>query len=214
MNRADPLSEIEREQLRLSLERGCPRDRLLIELGLQTGLRTSELLSLQLGQVWDGHEPLTHLRIQRRNLKGGHGRNARVVKSRVIPLSTRARRTIAQCCPALGHDLAAPLFSSREGAGRSISRRQVARLIREACLRAGLSPHKIWSGHSLRRSFAKSIFAEHGIEITRAALGHSSISTTQIYVAAGEAEVHAAILSLGADPIHDGELRPQLASVG
>lgn len=201
MNRADSLTAIEEELLLRHLETVGPRDRLVCELGLQTGLRCTELLSLRVGEVWSGTAPLSQVRIQRRRLKGGKGVHARSVRGRVIPLNARAREAIAgffACAPAcVQHPPEAALFAGGPGGREALTRQQFSRIVRRMCLAAGLSPHKVWSSHSLRRTFAKAIATRRGVEVARACLGHRHLTTTQLYVAASEEEAHAAILELG-----------------
>lgn len=78
-----------------------------------------------------------------------------------------------------------------------MTRRHASRLVRAVFLAAGLSAHKVWAGHSLRRRFVRRIYDAHGINAARAAVGHRWINTTQIYLGLDEEVAHAAILELG-----------------
>jgi integrase len=51
------------------------RDRLLLILGCATGYRIQELLSLTVGQVWDGADVVREITVARKDLKGGRGKN-------------------------------------------------------------------------------------------------------------------------------------------
>jgi site-specific recombinase XerD len=178
---------------------GAPRDRLLCVLGFETGLRISELLGLRVGDVWQGGAPVRVLRVTRNRLKSGRGEQARSVRSRAVPLNSRAR------CALLEHfgltaitNKDAPLFPSREGDGRAITRRQATRIIRKIFLIAGCEPAGVWAGHSLRRRFVRRVFDATGdINVTREAVGHRYIATTQLYLGLVEEEAHAAILMIG-----------------
>jgi site-specific recombinase XerD len=201
MNRCDCPTEWEEELLRTRLLAESPRDRLLLVLGLETGLRTSELLGLKVGQVWAGSRPATILRVSRRDLKGGRGVGARSVSGRALPLNARARETLIDFfAHTSGRDPGDWLFTGRKGGNRPITRRQAARLIRGVCLRAGLDPHKVWAGHSLRRRFVRRLYDTHGINVARQAVGHRWIATTQIYLGLEEEAAQAAILELAAAP--------------
>ena len=50
------------------------RDRLLLILGCATGYRIQELLSLTVGQVWDGADVVREITVARKDLKGGRGK--------------------------------------------------------------------------------------------------------------------------------------------
>lgn len=194
MNRCDCPNELEEEALR----RAQPRERLLVELGMETGLRISELLSLTVRDVWDGQKPVAMVRLSRRHLKGGRGVRARPVRSRAIPLNAPAREAIAHSFAGERRQPQEPLFISRKsGCTHPMTRRHASRLIRHVFLAAGLPRHKVWAGHSLRRRFVRRIYEAHGINIARAAVGHRWINTTQIYLGLDEEEAQAAILSLG-----------------
>ena len=200
MNRCDCPSELDEARVQPVLVAGAPRDRLLCVLGFETGLRISELLGLRLGDIWQGGAPSVRvLRVTRNRLKSGRGERACSVRSRAVPLNSRARLTLLEH---FGRQVAppkdAPLFPSREGGGRAITRRQATRIIRKIFLTAGCDTAGVWAGHSLRRRFVRRIFdATRDINITREAVGHRYIATTQLYLGLVEEEAHAAILAIG-----------------
>ena len=203
MNRCDVPTELDEERLRVVLSTCPPRDRLLVELGFETGLRLSELLSLKVEEVWRDGEPARVLRIGRPRLKGGKGRGRRKVAARVIPLNERARVAIAETsdCPLPERpfeEMEGWLFPSREGRC-PLSRRQATRIIRALFLAASCSPDRVWAGHSLRKRYVTRIYQATGdINVARAAVGHRYITTTQAYLGLGEGEVEAAVLRIGA----------------
>lgn len=202
MLRADTPTDLDWERLCLHLPQCQPRDRALVELGVQTGLRLSELLRLKVQDVWKNGAPLPILRVSRRNLKGGRGVRARSVSSRTIPINARAREALGAHL-GRGEQLpAAPLFPSRNAAGTvPLCRRQAIRIIRKIFLDAGLDPHRVWSGHSLRKRFVRGIFDQTGnINIARQAVGHRWITTTQLYLGLEEEEAYVAIQRLGEAP--------------
>lgn len=202
MLRCDCPTEVDEARLRAYLPRCRVRDALLIELGFETGLRISELLSLKVGDVWKAGAPLGLLKVPRRRLKGGRGIRADLVRGRVIPLNERARAAIGAALSARqGAAECDALFPSRQGGGRALTRRQGSRIIRGIFRRAGLDPTRIWGGHSMRRRFVRRIYeATRDIELTRVAIGHRWVSTTQGYLAFGEEDAAEAILRIGAIP--------------
>ena len=145
------------------------RDRALFELAYSCGLRADELIRLDLGDLEFESETL---RV--------HGKGA---KTRIVPVGEPAqravRRYLERARPALASERDEPaLFLSRRGRRLSTSdvRRRLQRWVREAAVAGQISPHV------LRHSFATHLL-EGGADLRsiQELLGHSSISTTQVY---------------------------------
>jgi site-specific recombinase XerD len=202
MSARTPLTPFEEAAVLGVLSRFNPRDRLLVLMGLRTGLRVTELLSLTVGQVWHGGAPRTEIVIPRRCVKFGRGVRARTVRSRVLVVGNSVRSAVADL---LGPDAAAgtldveaPLFRSRVKGGR-LQRWRANRIVKGIIQAAGCRPDATWGTHSLRKSFARSVHKAAGgdIMITMAALGHAKIDTTQRYLAEDIDTVHRIVLALG-----------------
>jgi site-specific recombinase XerD len=163
------------EQVRSLLERipaRTPlelRDRAMLELAYSCGLRCEEIVNLDLGALDYESEQVRVLG------KGG--------RERLLPVGEPARRALERYEARGRHVLATDpaekaLFLSKNG--RRLSNSDVTRRlglwVREAALAGGVSPH------SLRHSFATHLL-EGGADLRtiQELLGHSSISTTQIY---------------------------------
>ena len=167
------LAEGEIEALLATPDVGTPdglRDRAMLELMYAAGLRVSELVNL----------PATALNLRQGVLrvtgKGG--------KERLVPLGEEAQhwleRYLAQARPRLaGQRALAPLFINASGAAPT--RQQFWQLVKRHAGAAGIDPGKI-SPHGLRHSFATHLL-NHGADLRalQLLLGHSSLSTTQIY---------------------------------
>lgn len=146
------------------------RDRAILEALYSTGLRVSELISLNLSQIGNSGE----LRV-----RGKRG------KERIVFLGRPAMEALEDYLR-LGRSALAnadekgdgPVFINRRG-GR-LTDRSVRRILHKyimlSCARHGLSPH------SLRHTFATHLL-EGGadLRIIQELLGHSSLSTTQVY---------------------------------
>ncbi|MFY2763293.1 site-specific tyrosine recombinase XerD [Arenimonas sp. MALMAid1274] len=167
------LSESQVEALILASPVDTPsgmRDRAMVELMYATGLRVSELVNL----------PATAL-----NLRQGVVRvMGKGSKERLVPLGDEAQHWLetylAQARPALaGGRAAAPLFLGRGGA--ALSRQQFWNVVKRLAVLAGIDPARV-SPHGLRHSFATHLL-NHGADLRalQMLLGHSSLSTTQIY---------------------------------
>jgi site-specific recombinase XerD len=133
------------------------RNRALIELVYSAGLRSAEAVGLDLGDV-DFEQELVHVR---------HGKGG---KDRVIPLGEEAAMWVARYVrdarPSLARGANDALFLSVTG-----KRLDTSTLRR-------LAPHP----HRLRHAFATHLL-EGGADLRtiQELLGHSSLSTTQIY---------------------------------
>jgi len=146
------------------------RDRAMIELMYATGLRVSELVGITAAQV--------NLRqgVLRVLGKGG--------KERLVPLGDEAahwlQRYVADARPVLlkGARSDALFVSNRRTA---MTRQMFWTLVKKHALAAGIAPARI-SPHVLRHSFATHLL-NHGADLRalQLMLGHSSLSTTQIY---------------------------------
>ena len=145
------------------------RDRALLELLYACGLRVSELCSLALRDVrTDGG-------FARCFGKGG--------KERLVPMGFGAihavERYIAVRPEFLRRGDSEALFLTR--LGRPFTRMGVFKLIKERAAACGIDPRKI-SPHVMRHCFASHLLG-HGADIRaiQEMLGHSDISTTQVY---------------------------------
>jgi len=146
------------------------RDRCMLELMYSSGLRVSELVGLQLNQV------NSRLGLVRLIGKGS--------KERVVPVGEEAlhwlQRYLRQARPALQSSSAVSdaLFLSSRGSG--ITRQAFWQNIKKHLLHAGVKT--AFSPHSLRHAFATHLL-NHGADLrtVQMLLGHSSLSTTQIY---------------------------------
>ncbi len=146
------------------------RDAAILELLYGGGLRVSELAGLRTSDLDRG------ARLVRVMGKGS--------KERLVPMGEEAQhwleRYLAEGRPALaGKRNLVPLFL--DGKGETVSRQQVWVLVKQLAARAGIDPSKV-SPHGLRHSFATHLL-NHGADLRalQMLLGHSSLSTTQIY---------------------------------
>lgn len=135
----------------------------LIELLYGSGLRASELVSLPRKSVMMDR-PFLIVRG-----KGG--------KERLVPISDRARSAVNRWISFVDAD-DKYLFPSRTG---HLTRIRLFQIIKDLAVKADINPTKI-SPHVLRHAFATHLL-EGGADLRalQTLLGHSDISTTQIY---------------------------------
>jgi site-specific recombinase XerD len=156
------------------------RDRALFEIAYACGLRAEELVNLDAASIdFDAEQ----LRVE------GKGS-----KTRIVPAGEPALRALARYLerarPALAAGDGEPaLFLSKSGRRLSTSdvRRRLRVWARQAAVQGGISPH------ALRHSFATHLL-EGGADLRaiQELLGHTSISTTQIYTRVESARLKSA----------------------
>lgn len=171
-NLPDSLSEQDVELLLNAPDTQTPlglRDRTMFEVLYATGLRVSELVTLKVTQV------SMDMGVVRVMGKGS--------KERLVPLGEEAldwlRRYLAEGRPVLlAGKVADALFVTARGEG--MTRQMFWYLIKKHAQAGGL--HKPMSPHTLRHAFATHLL-NHGadLRVVQMLLGHSDISTTQIY---------------------------------
>lgn len=188
------------ERSRLLAAMPNPRDRLLVVLGLNTGFRVSELLSLRWHQLWGEGQPLAYVEIARRNLKGGRSARRKKVLSRRLPINATAAAAIREYAFAVSGsgcpDPEAWVFASRKRARGVITRRQAHTILARAAVRAGLK-EKV-APHGLRRAFGIDAYEmSKDVLLVRDLLGHRSVLTTEAYLRRGEDRMHAVVHQLG-----------------
>ena len=148
------------------------RESAILELLYGTGARISEVVSLNVGDVikFDGGE-VSSLRLTG---KGG--------KTRVVPVGRYAREALDQYLvrvrPGLVSKDREALFLNDRG-GR-LSRQSMWTIVSQTAKRANISVDV--SPHSLRHSYATHLLdGGADVRVVQELLGHSSVTTTQIY---------------------------------
>lgn len=145
------------------------RDKAMIELLYATGIRVSELISLNLGDV---HVTMGFVRCM------GKGS-----KERIIPIGRTATQAITDYL-----ENGRPLFLKKKPdnalflnhLGKRLTRQGFWTILKRITMEAGIT--KELTPHTLRHSFATHLL-ENGADLraVQEMLGHADISTTQIY---------------------------------
>ncbi len=154
------------------------RDRAMLELLYACGLRVSELVALTLYQV---------------NLNQGVIRVlGKGSKERLVPFGEQAGEWISEFVGGARAELLKPgrqcdaLFVTSRGS--AMTRQAFWHLVRRHAKKAGISKHL--SPHTLRHAFATHLL-NHGadLRVVQMLLGHSDLSTTQIYTHVAQARL-------------------------
>ena len=202
MSGRKPLLESDEPLVIAALEEFSLRNQALVLLGLNTGFRITEILSLTVGQVWDAGHVKPQVKVSRAQLKGGRGQHRKTVVSRSVPLNAAVTAVLEQYLFARfgsgAADPLAPLFPSRKH-GAPITRWQANRIVHAVFNKAGLGTPESYGTHSLRKTFARKVYTatKYDINLTRAIMGHASIATTQKYLYVDESEMVAAVQAIG-----------------
>lgn len=144
------------------------RDLAILELFYSSGLRLAELAALNIDSFSNGFSQVKVLGKRR--------------KERMVPVGSKARQAIQHWLtvrqPFVREESGSALFLSK--LGKRISTRQIQNRIKEFAREAGM-PVGVHP-HMLRHSFASHLLESSGdLRSIQELLGHSDISTTQIY---------------------------------
>ncbi len=161
------------------------RDQLIIELGLGTGLRVSEISNLKVDDLY---------------LKKGqntlHVRNGKGGKARTVQFSPGLKNLIQGYLDyrKSGSDY---LFPSQRNPRMTPS--AIQQVFKRWAAKAGLP--KRYSIHCLRHTYATMLHKARGynLRLVQKQLGHSSVSTTQVYADVLSEDVEKALASLDLD---------------
>jgi integrase/recombinase XerD len=174
MRHAQTLNEAQlRRVLQYCQTRRHPlRDRTIVLVSFNAGLRAKEIASLTVGDVFDAEGAVRdQFVLQGRQSKGG--------KARTVYLNQRLRRALAEYATTIAlADPKRPLFESQKGG--HFSANTMCQLFLEIYRAVGL---KDASSHSGRRTFITRMAAQGvGVRVLAALAGHSSIQVTQRYI--------------------------------
>lgn len=171
-----PLSDYEVTQMLSELKNN--RDKCLFILGLKTGFRISEILSIKASDVTQYGKIRDSITVSRSSMKGK-------LSSRNVILHPDAKKAL-EAMVVLTMDKDQKLFP--------VGRMQAHRILKEAAQRAKIEG-KV-SSHSMRKSFAKKVYHALGKDLvnTQRAMGHKSIQSTISYLSFEEDKINQAIL--------------------
>ena len=189
-----PLSEEEIVRLLDACQgRYRARDVALIVMGMHTGFRISELLSLKVKDVWDGSEVAKDVKVEKGFMKGKK-------KARTMPLHEKVRDAILSLLQSsrMWHPLFQdwPLFHA-QGCHKRLSTRQAFEIVVAAAASAGLDVERVGT-HTLRKTFARRMWVSPIVNRDPAKmarlLGHDNWGNTLSYLEFAD-ELDAAVLA-------------------
>lgn len=160
----------------------CPkRDRALFLLGVRTGFRISELLSLTIADVFQNGNYVDKIWIARKNVKNKQ-------EGQAVALHSQAKAALKDWVQELKDRegvTTGPLFRG-QGRDKPISRVQAYMILKKAFAAAGITG-KLGT-HCMRKTFAKRIWEKSGKDLiqTQKALRHRRITSTTSYLSCDE----------------------------
>lgn len=188
-----PLEDREVNDIIKSLSNTNKRDAALFLLGIKSGFRISELLSLKVGDILQAGRIVDRVTVARRNMK-------KRVEGRTVLLHPDAKAALTEWLDELGTDENITpdtyVFLSRKGENRPVSRVHAWRVLHQAFVDSDLTG-KLGT-HSMRKTFANKVYDALGHDLikTQRALGHRSINSTACYLSFREEDIDRAILAI------------------
>lgn len=178
------------------------RNKAVFVLGVRTGFRISEILSLKVGDVVDESGGVVErIAVRRANMKGKKAGRAVIVHAE---LERELKEYVAWLDGKCLNNASCPLFPDCRG--KPLNRREYWRVIKVTARRAGISLDGT-STHTMRKTFATWLHngfldriakGEHvdPLFYTQEGLGHASPSSTVQYLKSNKEVIDAAIRSL------------------
>ena len=161
------------------------RDYCLFTLGINSGLRISDILKLKVADVIDEKGKIQD-RITLREQKTN--------KTKDFPISDNAKSALSEYLKTRKHSASEPLFQSRKNKG-FLKRQQAYRIINEASRAVGIKD-KIGT-HTLRKTFGYHAYNNgYDISIIQKLFNHSSPSITLRYIGITQDELDDVYLNL------------------
>lgn len=178
-----PLGNIEK-----SFSKDLQRDRLLLMLMLDAGLRVGEVVQLRLRHLFTDGALNTAVNIAAEISKSGWNRTVPLSENLKIILDEYLEKSYV---PEIG-ETNNYLFPGRPDS-EHLSARQVRRIVRHRCfsyLAVQVKPH------DLRHTFATRLMRTTNIRVVQTLLGHQSIQSTQVYTHPDNTDLAKAIASV------------------
>jgi integrase len=167
------------------------RDKALFLLGVKSGFRISELLSLRVGDVSQHGRLVDRVTVPRRHMKNKtEGRTVLLHPEAKTALATWVL-TLRQMPDCMRQTF---VFRSHKGVNRPIRTVQAWRILHEAVTTNELTG-KVGT-HAMRKTFATRVYHQlnHDLVKTQRAMGHKNIDSTVAYLSFVEDEIDQAIL--------------------
>ena len=185
MEFVQPIRDLKKiETIKKSLKQQSLRDYCLFVVGINSGLRISDLLKLTVSDVIDGNKLKDRIRL----------REKKTNKFKDFPLSDKTKSALKEYLSTRKYNENEPLFISRKNKG-FLLRQQAYKIINNVAKEVGIR-EKIGT-HTLRKTFGYHAY-NNGYDITliQKLFNHSSPSVTLRYIGITQDELDDVYLSL------------------
>jgi len=181
--KVEPVRKIKDIKAISKLLQDKPRNLLLWTLGINNGLRTSDLVNLKVVKVADKKPGDTINIIE-----------SKTGKDNILVINKSVHKALQRFLEAVQPDLADYLFKSRKGNGH-ISSQSAGRLVKTWCKSVNLQGS--YGAHTLRKTWGYHQRVNHGVgfEILCKRYNHSSPSITMGYLGIENKEVHEVLMN-------------------
>lgn len=158
------------------------RNRVMLRLMLDTGLRVAETLNLKWKDI-----DLNSGKVMVREGKGAKDRTLWTGEANLAALIEWQERQARECTGSPQN-----VFTTKEGGKLNPS--YVRKMVKRLAVKAGIQ--KDVHPHTLRHTFATDLYRETtNLRLTQKALGHANVATTQIYTHIVDEELEGALKS-------------------
>lgn len=169
-----PLSKEQIQQLR-RIVKGNPLHELLLNLGIDLMLRSSDLRSLKVSDVLNPSGTVKES-VSVKQIKTGK-------RTLAMPILDNSRTAIAEHLSSRSHDDFVFSGNKSNYTRQPISTQQYARIVKGWMVQLGLEDVSEFSTHSMRKSKASLIYEQtHDVDAVRRLLGQSSVTATSAYL--------------------------------
>ena len=171
MEFVQPIRDLKQiENIKILLKHKNLRDYCLFTLGINSGLRISDLLKLTIADVMEKGKPKDRIRL----------REKKTNKYKEFPLSDNAKSAIKEYLKTRNYTENEPLFISRKNEG-FLLRQQAYKIINDVAKSVGIK-EKIGT-HTLRKTFGYHAYNKgYDITVIQKLFNHSSPSVTLRYI--------------------------------
>lgn len=183
-----PLTDKEIQLIKKSFKgKYALRDKALFILGVKSGFRITELLSIKVENIYQNNKVLDRVIVSRKNMKGKE-------ESRSVPIHKEAKRAVEAWIRQ--NDQQEYLFYSQKRRGKPINRKSAWRIFKT--IFRNLEIQGQTGTHSMRKTFAKKVHDYMGKDIfkTKQALGQKNINSTIAYLSFDQEDIDNAILAI------------------